>query len=124
MGVSYTILGDELLVAAVGAYGLEDLKRLLADVVADPRRTDRTRIIVDAREAGVNPPANELRQTADLLNNVKEILQPRCAVVVSGTLHYGLGRMLSLYAELHEIDLGVFRTLDEAREWIRDAEGA
>jgi len=42
----------------------------------------------------------------------------RCAVVVGSDRAYGMSRMFEVFSEETDVDVRIFRNLDEAKNWI------
>ena len=60
----------------------------------------------------------EVREGAEYAREKKN--QPRrIAVVAPGDITYGISRIFKVFRESQETELQVFRSLDDAREWLR-----
>jgi hypothetical protein len=44
----------------------------------------------------------------------------KTAIVVEGTLKYGLARMFEFFADGAPYQLAIFKTMEEAREWVKE----
>jgi hypothetical protein len=89
------------------------MDRLSGDPDFDPEFSQ----LVDFRQiTGVEFGPEEVRQFAE-----RSIYSPRSrrAILVKDDLHFGLARMFEIHRELNgETGIRVFRSFDEAMEWI------
>lgn len=87
-------------------------------IAAAPRRLP---VLVDARESTANPPFEELRSTALFADRIADKIGPRIAIVVTGTLRYGLARMLSMLGSVNSsLHYGTFREMQSAEAWLAE----
>ncbi len=123
MPFSYTISKKRHLVTAM-AYEPIDLsvcelcRTIIAEVIADPKFHPDYRLLADFRRMDFQPSSGEARDIAFLLGQNREFFEDRVAMVVSGTLAYGLARMTSIYAELEGFSIMAFDDFEEATGWI------
>jgi hypothetical protein len=80
---------------------------------------ERQVVLVDARASLANPSHQEMRATASFGRRIAHAIGPRVALVVSGTLRYGLARMLSTLGNLlGELEYEAFHDLEQAERWV------
>jgi hypothetical protein len=92
-----------------------------AQLRSDPRWAPDLDRLWDFQAATVDLSGTDIRRMAAELGLRRDSAIPyRLAIVVGGTLAYGLGRMLQTHLELAErpIVFGLFKTLDEAWAWL------
>jgi hypothetical protein len=100
----------------------EDLKWQAEAVTSDPRIRPGTREIVDLtgiEDIKASPESLKLIVATDRSHRDK-LAGMRTAIVAPTDLLYGYSRMYEIFAELGEspVTIEVFRTIDEAREWL------
>jgi hypothetical protein len=115
---------EDLLITTSGRADVEALDEMVQAILADPHFRPGLKVLVDHRATVWSAlGAADLRRRADALRRqAEEIGDPRMAFVVSNVTDFGIGRMLSSF--LGE-DVGFahrpFQSIDEARDWLRDA---
>ncbi len=123
MPFSYTISKKHQLVTIMACEPIdlpvcELCRAIIAEVKADPKFYPDYRLLADFRRMDFEPSSGEARSLAFLLAQNRGVFKNKVAVVVSGTLAYGLARMTSIYAELEGFGMMVFYDLEEATGWI------
>lgn len=121
MPISYSIRGDLVVVEAVGTYEPEDVARRFVEALADPACPAEVVLIYDvtASSALASRNTEQIRYAAEFLGQYAARLRGRCAVVATQDIHFGLARMGAAYSEAVGVEVGVFRTRDEAIAWLR-----
>nr|WP_320131309.1 hypothetical protein [uncultured Holophaga sp.] len=101
-----------------------DAARNFLDELPDPARL--THAIMDLSDVSrVQFDLGSLMEVLKVTRESEEKLNPGfMAVVVPGSLLYGLARMYQGYSHDRTWKVGVFRTLQEAEAWIREGLGA
>jgi hypothetical protein len=77
-------------------------------------------VVVDFRESDYVPSLADIRGFLSLGDGSRAIRRNRHAIVVRGTLHYGVARMFGTHAEIEGGEVQVFEDIDEARAWLRE----
>ena len=87
---------------------------------ADPRFRSGMTVLFDNRGSKENASADEIQRRAEMLGRFAREgkLGPKCAVVVDDALHFGLARMGEAFANVFDVELGVFTEMDEAFRWL------
>lgn len=101
-----------------GVVTLDEIKEAFTEALADPSFRTGQGTIVDVTGSESDRTHEEVRQLAVFLAERRAELGHRVAIVVSKSLHYGLGRMLSAYAEIQHLNVEVFQQLDDAIQWM------
>ena len=118
MPTSYNIDSTRNLVCSRG-WGVlttEDLYEHYAKMLADPRFDPGFRQLADLREVtALTIDATAIAQSAAVPTFDSHA---RRAIVASSDIAYGMSRMFSLYAESSGQTVQVFRTMEEANEWL------
>lgn len=118
MPVTYEAGPGVLILRLIGDHTLAEESEALARALVNPDLEIRAALLVDARRSTANPQGPSIAERARCLARLRECLLPRCAVLVSGSLHYGLARMLAAHAESHGIAVDVFTDETGARSWL------
>jgi len=94
----------------------------------DPERRSPILLCRDSSELDGSQTAADMRDFAELFRRiVDEIVVPpgsRVALVARGDLQYGLLRVVSGHADAADVPISVFRSVDEAVVWLKQAEPA
>ncbi|MDX1739275.1 MAG: hypothetical protein R3261_13625, partial [Alphaproteobacteria bacterium] len=87
----------------------------------DPSSSNGVHLIMDVRQSDETRTTQEMEMLADLLAN-SPAFKGRCAIIVDkkAQVRYGLGRMLSAFGEMRNLDFEVFHDEDEAYAWIEN----
>lgn len=120
MAVSYLLDGSLLRMELAGSYEPEDVVRVFLAAIADPACPDPVALLVDVTRseslAGRSP--SQIRFVAESLGPHVKRIKGRCAVVAVEDLHFGLGRMGSVYSEGVGVEAAIFREEEAARRWL------
>lgn len=117
MPVQSFVEPERIRIVAEGAHSFADVVLAFeAAIAVAPRRLS---VLVDARLSTANPPYEELRSTALFADRISDRIGPRVALVVEGTLRYGLARMLSMLGSVNSpLEYATFRDMDSAEAWL------
>ena len=116
---------EDVSVTTWGTATLEGLNAWVHEGLADSRFRPGMRILIDHSRldwSGFTP--KDMHQRIELF--AKEAGRSghiSAAVVMGAPVDFGIARMEQAYIELHpdvHIDLGIFFSIDEAREWLRE----
>lgn len=103
-----------------GSYDPEDIVRQFLAALAEPGCPDPVALLVDVTKSesmGSRSPS-QIRYVAEFLGPYSGRIGGRCAVVATEDLHFGLGRMGSVYSEGVGVEAAIFRDPEAAREWL------
>ncbi len=118
MAISYVLEPDFARIRAEGHYTYQEVVAAFLALVAEADR--RLPILLDARESLANPDLGEMRLTAEFADSIAPQIGPRIALVVEGTLRFGLARMLAALGSREDrLEYRAFRDLVEAEDWLR-----
>lgn len=120
MAVSYSLSGPLLQMNLAGTYDPEDVVREFLAALSDPACPNPVALLVDVTRSeslGSRSPS-QIRYVAEFLGPYAKRINGRCAVIAAEDLHFGLGRMGSVYSENVGIEAAVFRQEGEARRWL------
>jgi hypothetical protein len=123
MAVTHSIQDGVLTMELVGTYLSADVIRQFLKALNDPKCPPRVALLMDVSrsESLAKRPTDEIRMVAEFLGSYSERVGGRCAVVASPDVHYGLSQMGSVFSESVGITARVFRTKNEAIDWLTAA---
>jgi hypothetical protein len=126
MPYTYTIHPSEryAVLIAEGECDLDQTIVAMTGIARDPRFGPGFGVLADARGIDYAPRSDETRRLATLAAQRDLMLNHPIAIVASGDLNYGIGRMFSALVALQGGTAEVFRDLDGARSWLRKAVAA
>lgn len=123
MSVTYRISPEDHIVylTTVGEAPFDELKGVMLSVLADPAYRPGFDFLSDrSRETDVPGPLY-VRQCIDFLReHLREMGSYRWALVSDTPALDRMLRMFSMLAETRGVRAEAFRTVDEAREWLRE----
>ena len=120
MSVSYSFDGRVLRINCIGKYTNDELREAFDAALRDPAFPPTPVFLLDVTlsESLANRPSEDIRETAYFGGLRADVFGRQCAIVAPEDLYYGLMRMASLYAEEFGVDTAVFRTEEEALQWL------
>lgn len=98
---------------------LTETLEALHQLAADERLGADFGILVDVRATSYIPTAGEARAIASEISQPDLFLSHPIAVVVSQTVQYGIGNMVSLIASLKGTVLRAFYDIEAAERWLQ-----
>jgi len=103
-----------------GEIGGDDLVAYAEKAVADESINAETDDFIDLSDvAAITATPDGLRRFAEILEDGGRVQNPgRMAILVTSPVAFGMARMFQSYRGDSPIVIQVFRTVDEAREWI------
>ena len=123
MAVQYSIREGVLAMEFIGIYESRDVIRRFLDAMSDPTCPNPVALLVDVSrsESLATRPAAEIRMVAEFLGPYADRIGGRVAVVAPSDVHYGLSQMGAVHSEGVGVAARVFRSKDEALEWLGDS---
>jgi hypothetical protein len=89
-------------------------------LLTHPHFRKGARILVDGRTVTKAPSTEEVRALSDWLRALTERGVHSLGIVTNSTLTYGLARMFSMFAEVLNFRVAVFKTMEEGERWLTD----
>jgi hypothetical protein len=117
MSISHEFVGNVVVFSAEGELSNRDIRQALEEATRDPSFRKGMRILMHDLSSTYKPSAPEAYEAAKDLGELTRHYSPHVAVVVQAP-KYGLGKMIAAYCEREGIDFQVFRSVDNAREWL------
>jgi hypothetical protein len=114
---------EDLLIRTSGPATVPELNTMVAQVLADPRFRPGLKVLLDHREAGFTGfTTAHLRSRADQAAwQLQQGRPSRVALVFGRDLYLVVGRLLESFISARtSIAIKTFRTLDDARVWLRE----
>ena len=120
MGVKYKFDGNLLLMTLHGVCPVEDFIDTFDKALIDPAFPKNARFLLDvsASISLADRSVDELRQVVDHFGPRAGRVGRRCALVAQSPVHFGLMRIAVAFSELHGVTANVFRTVEDAVEWL------
>ena len=121
MPVTWSLDEDLLELSLVGRYAPTDIIDAFLSALSDRRCPQQIHLLLDTTqsESLKERTPREVRHVAQYLGPYRKRIRGRCAVVAETDLQFGLSRMGSAYSDSVGVDARVFRSKDEALEWLR-----
>jgi hypothetical protein len=121
MPVSYSFDDRFIHLRMAGEYTTADLRRTLQDALADRQCGQRDGVLFDLSESKSlhQRTPTDIQEMARFLASQSEPFGGRLAMVAPSDLAYGLMRIGVVIAEASGAEPRVFRTTEEALEWLR-----
>ncbi len=101
-----------------GAYDDAELQSAWQRAFADPAFRAGMPALIDSRNTLAAPSRAGIAERAAFLSGLRPRLGPRCALLVSDPLRYGLGRMLAAFTEQSGLEIQVFDDPVRAEAWL------
>lgn len=120
MPVTYSFGGRVFRLDCMAEYTSQELWGAYETALEDPTFPKNAVFLMDvtySKSLAGRPPEN-ISATAEFLGPRAERFGKRCAIVAPSDLYFGLMRMAAVYGERFGVETGVFRTEDEALEWL------
>ena len=111
----------QFIIQAQGDLDAKEETHIFADIIAHPKWTAQFNILFDHRHCyWGHLSINEIRNRAYLMSEWSQNFDHRkIAIVLSGDLDFGLGRMLEAYTfEKLNGSMHIFKNIDEAESWL------
>jgi hypothetical protein len=122
MPIEYAIRPEAIYLETVGDVDYEKGIAAFEAAVREARAEGVARrpVVFDIRRSEETRSAEELRSIADFVSRHLDVLAPRCAVVTGDDFHFGLGRMFEAFADTHEVEVTVLRSIDDVPAWLAE----
>ncbi len=120
MPVKYRFDSNIVVIEIVGEYSVGDLRTTILNSLDDPKCPANALLLINLSESQSihKRSLKEIRTMALYVASLGKRFNNRIALVASDDLPYGLMRMSSVGSEERGIKSQVFRSFDEAREWL------
>jgi len=124
MGLTYSIERELITVIAEGSFGVGDVHAAFARIRSEFSSSVPLQILIVDQASEFEPNREEVQELARGWGEIFRDVPVRIALLVERDIHYGLGRMASVYAEQHDLPFDVFRHSLDAMQWLAKDEAA
>jgi hypothetical protein len=125
MPVSWELRGRILIVTVIEDWSGGGPASAIEAAMADERFQPGTSLVMDVRRSRMNPSESEVMARSQWLASLRSKgLSGRLAIVVGPQAYqFGVARMAQAYMEVSEMDVKIFRELEDALQWFSAEEG-
>ena len=109
-----------IMVTCSGDVTFDEVRALQADLAARAPLRDSARMLVDANAVCGAPSSSELRLIALEMKPLLNAGLGPVAIVCGSTFVYGVARMFAILAVAVDANVGAFRDMAEARDWLSE----
>jgi len=98
-----------------------EIQEAYEEVTSDPSFQVGSQVLVDDLESNFNPSMDEAQKLVAIFSSFSDRIS-QFAIVVHKEVHFGLGRMIEVYCESQNVNLHIFREMEEAKTWLDAAQ--
>jgi 3'-phosphoadenosine 5'-phosphosulfate sulfotransferase (PAPS reductase)/FAD synthetase len=122
MGLTYSIEKELTTVIAEGSFSVVHVHAAFSKIRSEFDGSTPIQILIVDHGSEFEPSREEVQDLARGWGSIFRDVPVRIALLVDKDIHYGLGRMISVYAGQHDLPFDVFRHSLDALQWLsRDA---
>jgi hypothetical protein len=118
MGLTYSIEKEFAMVIADGSFSVGDILAAFSKIQSEFAPPPPLQILIVDHASEFEPSREEALELASGWGAIFRDIPVRIALLVGKDIHYGLGRMVSVYAEQHDLLFNVFRHSLDALQWL------
>jgi len=120
MPVKYRFDSTIVVIELVGEYSMDDLRSTILNSLADSARPVNSYLLIDLSKSRsiYDRSAEDVNIMASFIGSLGGRFNNRIALVAPNDLPYGLMRMGSVGSEERGVKSEVFRSFDDARNWL------
>jgi len=122
MGLTYSVEKEFATVIAEGSFSVADVHAAFAKIHSEFDGSAPLQILIVDHGSEFEPTREEVQELARGWGVIFRDTPTRIALLVDKDIHYGLGKMASVYAGQHDLPFDVFRHSLDALQWL--AKGA
>jgi hypothetical protein len=121
MGVTYEFKSNLFVMTLDGVCPMDELFDTFDRALEDSAFPENARFLMDvsASESLADRTVEELRQVVDHFSARAERIGNRCALVAQSPVLFGMMRMAMVFSEMHGVNTSVFKSVDEAADWLK-----
>jgi hypothetical protein len=109
MGLTYSIEKEFTTVIAEGSFTVRDVHAAFSKIRSEFDSSTPLQILIVDHGSEFEPSREEVQALARGWGAIFHDVRVRIALLVEKDIHYGLGRMASVYAKQHDLPFDVFR---------------
>jgi len=118
MGLTYSIEKELTTVIAEGAFDVVHVHAAFSKIRSEFDGSTPIQILIVDNGSEFEPSREEVQDLARGWGAIFRDVPVRIALLVEKDIHYGLGRMVSVYAGQHDLPFDVFRHSLDALQWL------
>jgi hypothetical protein len=118
MGLTYSIEKDLTTVIGEGSFSVSQIHTAFSKIRSEFDGSTPLKILVVDYGSEFEPSLEEVRELVRGWGAIFRDVPVQIALLVDKDIHYGLGRMASVYAEQHDLPFDVFRHSLDALQWL------
>jgi hypothetical protein len=118
MGLTYSIEKDLTTVIAEGSFSVGHVLAAFTKIRSEFDGSTPLQILIVDHGSEFEPSQEEVQEMTKGWGALFRDVPARIALLVEKDIHYGLGRMASVYAEQHGLPFNVFRHSLDAMQWL------
>ena len=118
MGLTYSIEKELTTVIAEGSFSVADVHAAFSKIRSQFDGSTPFKILIVDHGSEFEPSREEVQEFARGLGAIFRDAPARIALLVDKDIHFGLGRMASVYAEQYDLPFDVFRHSLDALQWL------
>jgi hypothetical protein len=118
MGLTYSIEKEFAMVIAEGSFSVGDILAAFSKIESEFDGSAPLQILIVDHGSEFEPSREQAQELAGGWGAIFRDIPVRIALLVGKDIHYGLGRMVSVYAEQHDLLFNVFRHSLDALRWL------
>ena len=124
MGLTYSIEKELTTVIAEGSFSVGHVHAAFSKIRSEFDGSTPLQILIVDHGSEFEPSREEVQDLARGWGSIFRDVPVRIALLVDKDIHYGLGRMASVYAEQHDLPFDVFRHSLDALQWLSQDDSA
>ena len=118
MGLTYSVEKEFATVIAEGSFSVSHVHAAFSEIRSESDGSTPLQILIVDHGSEFEPSREEVQELARGWGAIFRDAPVRIALLVDKDIHYGLGRMVSVYAEQHDLPFDVFRHSLDALQWL------
>jgi hypothetical protein len=118
MGLTYSTEKELTTVIAEDSFSVGDVHAAFSKIRSEFDGSTPLQILIVDHGSEFEPSREEVQALAKGWGDIFRDVPVRIALLVDKDIHYGLGRMASVYAEQHDLPFDVFRHSLDAMQWL------
>jgi len=118
MGLTYSIEKELTTVIAEGSFSIDHVQAAFSEIRSEYDGSTPLQILIVDRGSEFEPSQEEVQEMARGGGAIFRDVPVRIALLADEDAHYGLGRMASACAEMHDLPFDVFRHSLDALQWL------
>jgi hypothetical protein len=118
MGLTYSIENEFTTVIAEGSFSVSHVHAAFSKIRSEFDGSTPIAILIVDHGSEFEPSWEEIQELASGWSAIFRDLPVRIALLIDKDIHYGLGRMVAVCAEQHDLSFDVFRHGLDALQWL------